>query len=272
MSKAFVQQLDADGLKFFNEVSKLTFSEQAIAVLNAFFDVKLEEQAEFIFSVSWEVIKKVDMRWRNVNYIHLYKEGNDLDFDMGLFFFESLIKFLEDPKNAKWADAKYAPSHPIDMTAIKRKQELRDSVDVNFDGRISFLEYLLYQYNLSPTDFVSRSNTTHEVNEALERAKLALEEVNARILAYETEKARLEELAAGTGVKALGAKNLLAQLHASPLADELRKALITAEAAVRIAARTGKTTTAAGGSASKTDGSIWWLQRDLKAKKEKYGK
>jgi len=31
------------------------------------------------------------------------------------------------------------------MTALIRKQELREKVDVNFDGRISFLEYLLYQ-------------------------------------------------------------------------------------------------------------------------------
>jgi hypothetical protein len=31
------------------------------------------------------------------------------------------------------------------MTSIVRKKELRDKVDVNFDGRVSFIEYLLYQ-------------------------------------------------------------------------------------------------------------------------------
>jgi hypothetical protein len=37
------------------------------------------------------------------------------------------------------------------MTAIVRKKELREKVDVNFDGRIGFLEYLLYQYaSLTP--------------------------------------------------------------------------------------------------------------------------
>ncbi len=44
---------------------------------------------------------------------------------------------------------------------------------------------------------------------------------------YEAEKARLEELAAGTGVKALGAKNMLAQLSSGPLADELNKVLVS---------------------------------------------
>jgi hypothetical protein len=45
------------------------------------------------------------------------------------------------------------------LTAIVRKQELREKVDVNFDGRISFLEYLLYQYRqfCNPGDFCERS-------------------------------------------------------------------------------------------------------------------
>ena len=45
------------------------------------------------------------------------------------------------------------------MTAIKRKQELREKVDVNFDGRIAFIEYLLYQYRdcANPADFCQRS-------------------------------------------------------------------------------------------------------------------
>lgn len=52
---------------------------------------------------------------------------------------------------------------------------------------------------------------------------MALEEVNKRIRAYEEEKARLEGEAAGTGVKALGAKNMLAQIESSPLKEELNK-------------------------------------------------
>jgi hypothetical protein len=70
-----------------------------------------------------------------------------------------LCKFLERTENAHWASPEFAPSQPEMMTALKRKQELREKVDVNFDGRVSMLEYLLYQYQAfaNPADFCSRS-------------------------------------------------------------------------------------------------------------------
>jgi len=160
---------------------------------------------------------------------------------------------------------------PEMMTALKRKQELREKVDVNFDGRISFLEYLLYQYKdvANPADFCKRS-MGHDEHPEIRKARLALEEVNKRIRAYEEEKARLTAESQGTGVKALGAKNMLAQIDASPLKDELNKALITAEAAVRIATKKyGGQSGSADGSSSA--GAIWWLNRDLEEKKRKYG-
>lgn len=67
-----------------------------------------------------------------------YEEGNDGDFDQSLYFFEQLNKFCEDSKNAALV-SKYPRSVPQMMTALKRKQELREKVDVNFDGRVSFL-------------------------------------------------------------------------------------------------------------------------------------
>jgi len=74
-------------------------------------------------------------------------------------------------------------------------------------------------------------------------------------------------------VRGLKAKNLLAQLGSSPLWEELNKALITAEAAVRIA--TKKFGSGAGGSGADSgpnDGAIWWMNRDLADKKKRYGK
>jgi len=110
----------------------------------------------------------------------------------------------------------------------------------------------------------------------IRKARLALEEVNKRIRAYEAEKARLEKESEQPGVKGLRAKNLLAQLDSSPLAEELNQALITAEAAVRIATRKfggQKGGAAAGGAgAPLTDGAIWWMNRDLQEKQTKYGK
>ena len=143
------------------------------------------------------------MEGKGVQYVHLYDEGNDLDFDMGksapvgesdiffllllllwlvrsrsivgslsdarrlfwtypppirppplpfcpgLYFYEQLCKFIEADadleQDAVWTTSDWAPSQPTMMTAVTRKKELREKVDVNFDGRISFLEYLLHQ-------------------------------------------------------------------------------------------------------------------------------
>jgi hypothetical protein len=97
---------------------------------------------------------------------------------------------------------------PEMMTAIVRKQELREKVDVNFDGRISFLEYLLYQYRAfcNPGDFCERSMKVagFAENDEIKKARAALDEVNEAIRAYEKEKARLEEESKLPGVKGLG--------------------------------------------------------------------
>jgi len=273
---SFVEKLSPEALAFFNEVAAKPFAQQAVHFLNAYWP-EVGDQAEFIFTVAWEVIKYADMHSKGVSLIYLYEEGNELDFDIGLYFYEQLCRFVENPKNAQWAAPQYARSQPTMMTAIKRKQELREKVDVNFDGKIGFLEYLLYQYQdvANPADFCQRSMGNDEHPE-IRKARLALEEVNKRIRAYEAEKARLEAESKLPGVKGLKAKNELAQLDSSPLWSELNAALITAEAAVRIATKkfggggSGTTGTSSGG--APTDGAIWWLNRDLEEKKKRYGK
>lgn len=215
------------------------------------------------------------MHNKGISLIYKYDEGHDLDFDIGLYFYEQLCKFCEEPKNAKWHTG-YPRSQPTMMTAISRKQELRDKVDVNFDGRISFLEYLLYQYKdvANPADFCFRSMNKDEHPE-IRKARLALEEVNKRIRAYEEEKDRLTKESQGEGVKALGAKNMLAQIDSGPLSQELNKALITAEAQVRIATKKFGGGGGGGGSGGSgdaaSDGAIWWMNRDLEEKKKRYG-
>jgi len=188
-------------------------------------------------------------------------------------------RVLEDPEGKVWREnPKYAPSMPIMMTAIVRKQELREKVDANFDGRISFLEYLLYQYQsfASPSDFVERSVTQMTDPADLLKAKAMLDDVNKAIRAYEKEKQRLTEEASHPGVKGTGAKHQLNCLAASPLAEHLNTALIKAEAAVRLAGRahaTGLFNTDPRKRENKpTDGLMWWLSRDLAEKQARYGK
>jgi len=267
---SFTEKLDAESLKFFSEVASRPFSQQAVSFLNAYWP-EIHDEAEFIYSVSWDIVKYADMHSKGISLVYQYDEGKDLDFDIGLYFYEQLCKHVEDPKNTKLVTP-YPRSLPVMMTALKRKQELRDKVDVNFDGRISFLEYLLYQYKdvANPADFCTRS-MGHDEHPEIRKARLALEEVNKSIRAYEEEKARLTAEAKGSGVKALGAKNMLAQIDAGPIKDKLNKDLITAEAAVRIASKKFSGVSSDGSSDSSSAGAVWWMNRDLEEKKKRYG-
>lgn len=273
---SFVEKLDEAGLEFFNSVTASTFGEQAVSFLNAYWD-EIGSQAEFIFEVTYEKIKYADMHAKGVQYVHKYEEGNDLDFNIGLYFYEILCKFLNEDGKANWTTDQWKNSQPEMQTAIVRKKELRDKVDVNFDGRVSLLEVLLYQYReiASPLDFVTKSMSAPDEHPEIKKARLALEDVNKRIQAYEAEKARLEELAKQPGVKGLGAKNLLAQLDSSPLVQDLNRALITAEAAVRKATKMfgkGGSAVGEGKVAAPNEGALWWMNKDLDTKKKKYGK
>jgi len=272
---SLTEKLDDQSLAAFNVAVSKKFSDQAQFFLNAYWE-EFSDYAEQIYTVSWEHIKAADMRVKGVKYIHLYEEGNELNFDMGLYLFEQLGKFYDDAKNNKWKKD-YPKSVPEEMTAIQRKKELRERVDVNFDGKVSFLEYLLYQFGASPKTLMDRSRAAGDLPEEVLAAMRALEEVNRRVNAYETEKRRLEDDSeGGNSIKALKAKNELAQLKNSPLWSEINKALITAEAAVRLASKKygiGVPSGVPGASSGpRTNGTMWWLSRELQKKKELYGK
>jgi len=272
---SFTEQLSQEALDYFNHVCSLPFSGQAVSFLNAYWP-EVHDQVEFIFNVSWEMVKYADMHCKGIQYLHLYDEGNDVDFDIGLYFYEQLCKHLEEDWRDPWAISPYERSQPVMMTAIQRKKELRDKVDVNFDGRVSFLEYLLYQYQdvANPADFCQRSMTQGDEHPEIRKARLALEEVNLRIREYEAEKMRLEEEAKKPGVAGLRATNELAQINSSPLWENLNAALIKAEAAVRIATRKyggGGGGGGGEGGSQNSDGALWWMNKDLEEKKKRYG-
>lgn len=109
-------------------------------LLNAFYD-ELKDEAQCIYEVLWEVIKRVDMDNKGIQYVHKYEEGNDLDFDMTLHLYEKVLYFFNDKKNAAWK-ASNPRSIPKDMTAIARKKEIREKVDVDFDGRIGYVSQI----------------------------------------------------------------------------------------------------------------------------------
>jgi len=291
---SFVEKLDEKSLEVFNGACSKSSSNQAMFFLNAFWD-EFGDQAEFIYAVSNQIFRLADMKAKGIMFVHLYDEGKDLDFDMGIYHFEQLNKFWEEPQHewfrgsmglANWAavhknfQATYAKSQPNMMTSIARKKELKDRVDVNFDGRVSMLEFLLYQYGASPKSLIERSMHNPDMPEEVRAALAALAEVQKRVNEYEAEKHRLEvesQANEGKGVKALGAKNMLAQLNSSPLWENINRALITAEAKVRIAQRkygVGGTAVldAASGQPIRNSGTMWWMERELQEKQAKYGR
>jgi len=277
--KSFTEMLDEKSLEYFNEVCTRVFAEQAQFFLNAFWD-EFGDQAEVIYRVHWDTMKKVEMESQGISYLHLYEEGLDLDFDMGLLLFERLVQYFKSADGK--ADAKqYPDAVPVHMTAITRKKELRDKVDVNFDGRVGFLEFLLYQFKASPKTLMERSTRGGESNPELDAARAALAEVNKRIKAFEKEKARLQRIIdTKTGVKKNTALHTLAGIESGPLMEDLRAALITAEAKVRIVAKKTKTklSSLSGGEGGtpqgqpRTDGTIWWMKREIEEKKRLYGR
>ncbi|KAH9262843.1 hypothetical protein BASA82_000135 [Batrachochytrium salamandrivorans] len=274
---SFTQKLSPEALQFFSALARETFSKQAVQFLNAYWS-EIGDQAPFIFEVAYETVKYADMHFKGVSLIHLYDEGSDMDFNSGLYFYEKLgLKVLESDAGKVWRENPlYKPSMPEMLTAIVRKQELREKVDVDFDGRISFLEYLLYQYRdfCNPADFCERSMRQEGEHPEVTKARLLLEDVNAAIRAYEKEKIRLETDAQLPGVRGLTATHTLAQLSASPLAEKLSTALIKAEAAVRKATKlfgAGAAQTGENSSSSQT-GAVFWMSADLEVKKNLYGR
>lgn len=274
---AFVEKLGKEELDFFNSICQLPFDQQGTAFLNAYW-AEIGNQAKYIFDVSYEQIQYADMHAKGIQYVHKYELGSELEFNIGLYFYEQLCKFADDDKNSQWKTDEWKSSQPEMMTAIKRKQELRDKVDVNFDGKITFLEFLLYQYRsvegIDPAQFITRSQAAPDEHPEIKAARLALEDVTKRIKAYEAEKSRLEEMSEnGTGIKKMKAKNELAQLESGPLKEALNEALIKAEAKVRkVVKMFGAGGSAAGGDAMPSQGSSWWMEYDLAQKKAKYGR
>jgi hypothetical protein len=135
------------------------------------------------------------------------------------------------------------------LTVVEMRQRLKE-VDIDFDGKISLLDYLTWRFKRSIKELMSRPQGT---NEELARAQKALDDVRAEIQKIEEKKKKLEEAANGTGTKAMLAKNELAQLLSAPT-TELNRALLTAEAAVRKAQKLGGTA---------AQGDLWWMEREL---------
>mmetsp|Transcript_7619 Transcript_7619/g.9471 ORF Transcript_7619/g.9471 Transcript_7619/m.9471 type:complete len:252 (-) Transcript_7619:182-937(-) len=227
-----------DPLKAFSDVTKkLDFASQAQFFLNAMWD-KNADNAEDIYG-----------------YVKRFYELNDLQESM-------------KAKNYKQTNGKSLGTFlgnrllelaGMTVTALELKKILKE-LDADADGQLSFLEFAVWKYKVDIKYLMAQPQGT---NEALEEAKKALKAVQKEIDKVEKKKKKLSKKAKGDGVMAKAAANELEQLLASdPM--PIRKALVTAQAAVRKAQK---------GANLKAPGASWWITRDLEEmKKYKPGK
>jgi hypothetical protein len=214
----------AKKLKEFAQVSReMNYREQACFFLNAYWAEHSEEAEN-----CWNYVAKF-------NELDAKKHAEGISLDE----FES-ARFLEAFGQA--------------MTVIERRNALKE-IDIDTDNKMSLMEYVTWKYKLDIDTLMTRPQGT---NEELKKAELALKEVQTEISSIEKQKERLEEASKGEGVKAKKAK---AELEMLLKADQLplRKALISAEAAVRKAQKSKDV---------QAQGKLWWLNKELEEAKK----
>jgi hypothetical protein len=140
----------------------------------------------------------------------------------------------------------------IALTALKFRTAFKE-LDIDGDKEMAFMEFLQYKFADATTeaivDLVKRPQAT---SPEMEAAKKAVLEVQAQQDAIKAERAKLEEAAAGEGVKAKAAANQLAQFD---LQDhkEVNMAESRAERALQKAAK----------NVGDAPAGIWWMQRGV---------
>lgn len=155
--------------------------------------------------------------------------------------------------------------HIKPITVLEARKRLKEA-DMSFDGKVSFLEFCVWHFKQTTSDFLQnaprdlRQLDAQNLTPAIKAAQMALAVVMNEIAKIENERTRLETVIEnGKGIKALRAKNELQQLLSRDM-TEFNKALLTAEAAVR----------RAGGKATgvKIDPAVlWWMDQELQAMK-----
>jgi hypothetical protein len=255
-------------LQRFSEIVKLPYKDQAIWFLNGFWGNPITPKE---CNQVWDYVQK---------FVELDLQGADKKGALG----NELDQF--------WS-AKFLESCNQTLTALARKDAFRQ-IDADNNGRMSTLEYLMWQFKKTMESVVDApqgsSPELEEAQRALRKVQLAIDDAKRLELelraagedlrkqeeAYANRIKLLEEKIANpasTTVQKSKASNELAQLKAEdPL--PLRKAKLTQEAALRKVQKQQEKlmqelslaqtavdkakATAKGGY-----GMLWWLQREL---------
>jgi len=193
-----------------------------------------KKQAIFFLNAYWtEYGEKAETIWDNVQLANEFDKKQGAD-GHAMDEFEA-HRFLE----------KFGQT----MTVVEMRKALKE-IDIDTDNKMSLLEYFVYHYKCNLDTLMERPQG---VNEDVEKAEAALEEVLAEIEKLEKKKTKLGTKAAKGGVKGKAAQNELDQIMASdPM--PIRKALVSAQAAVRKAQKSPNLNAM---------GKMWFIDREV---------
>jgi hypothetical protein len=144
-----------------------------------------------------------------------------------------------------------------DTATVAQHRELLRELGLNRNRKLSLIEHLVVKYRVTVHELIARPQGDNvELHKARQLLKAAQDEINK----IETRKSALEAATEGSGIKAVQAKNELAQLMANTDFTDLNRALLSAEAAVRKSQKMGGD--------GDPMGSMWWMDRELQEMKK----
>eukprot|EP01113_Clastostelium_recurvatum_P045232 TRINITY_DN7744_c0_g1_i2.p1 TRINITY_DN7744_c0_g1~~TRINITY_DN7744_c0_g1_i2.p1 ORF type:complete len:265 (-),score=63.65 TRINITY_DN7744_c0_g1_i2:71-802(-) len=224
----------------YDRISKASYNNQAKLFINAFWEQGIIAQAEQVWKFTQAYVR-TDLHFKGLRPPNPAREGTELDENGFHYFLEKEINPL---------------------TVLEARAKLKEA-DVSFNGKVSLVEFLNWHFKKSPVEFarLCPEDVEGDANMTPEMAKAyaALNAAKTEMQKIEMEKEKLEnDIETGSGIKAVRAKNELAQLLARDNID-LNRALLTAEAAVRKAGGSGKLA---------PPGTLWWMSREIEEMKK----
>jgi chromosome segregation ATPase len=244
----------ADATARFAQLCKKFYKDQAIWFLNGFWGKGVDPNEA---NKVWDYVKKF-IELDNMSTERKGAQGNELDQ-----FWSA--KFMEDMDKA--------------MTSIARKEAFK-KIDLDNNGKMSTIEYLLWKYDKSLQETVDAPQGTspelEAAQRALERLQVTLKELQAAVDELKKQEDEyngkindLTKKSTDSSVSMVNrnkAANELAQLKGEdPL--PLRKAKITQEAAVRKVEKEMKETRVLidqlKGKGGVAPGALWWMEREM---------
>lgn len=160
------------------------------------------------------------------------------------------------------------------MTVVEMRAVMKE-IDINFDRKVSMMEFLIYHYKMKGFDWIINSPqsgddpATLKAAAALEEALKDLDDLNALQKANDQKMKDLELASTNSELGIVARSRAKAELAQMKAADPipLSRARITAGASVRKCEKILKQVAAenAGGAFG---GEIWWMQRELEEAKK----